>query len=462
MTEAIVPGTVLESLEVVDLTLDGGAVARHNGRVVFLDTGAPGEITRARVTDVRKKILRAQRLEILVPSPQAQAPWCPHLPDCGGCSLQGLSPQGRAIWKENQVRQTLRRIGGLADIPVEPLRPSPRERGGRVRVSYTFGFDAQGAFTVGLRRRGAHQVVPVHECGLQAPRAGEALRHMRARLGSLCLPGGRSPAEYLKRLNVYTPEYAADGPQTVVECLTRPESRPGEHDALRDFLCAAFAEARPEGLCLVHSEAGDPAASRAERTIWSDGVAGFREAAAGLVLEYPVTAFAQTNSGAADILYRLVAEKAGLSGRETVWDVYCGVGVIGLVLVASAGRLFGCDGNAEAVAAARQNATRLGFGERCEFVSGALPQIFAERAKHETPDVLLLDPPRAGLEEGVRAFLKACPARRLLYVSCDPATQARDLAELADSWRAVSAHPVDMFPTTTGVENLVVLESKVV
>ncbi len=448
------PGILLDSLTVTDLTVEGGAVARHEGRVVFLDAGLPGEVVRAEVTAVRKKIVQARRVETLEPSPWAAEPWCPHAAECGGCPLQGFAPEGRLAWKENHVRQTLARIGKVRDLPVSPILPSPKERCGRIRVAYAFGRDDAGAFTLGLRRRGSREVVAVHECGLQIPEAGEILRRVREALPSLVLPGGRPLEHYLCRLILHTPEHRpADAPLVVTECLTLPQKRPGERDALWDFLRRILGEdAR-----FVHSETRDPALSRAEGIVRSNGPAEFQEAYGDRVLEFPVTAFAQTNTGAAESLYRLVAEKAELTGRETVWDIYCGVGSIGLYLAPAASAVFGCDGLGAAVEAAGANAERLGFA-RCAFAAGSLPELLEARARLETPDVVVLDPPRVGLEEGVRAFLRTLRARRLIYVSCDAASQARDLAALEGAWRAVSAHPVDMFPTAAHVENVLILE----
>ncbi len=448
------PGGALPPLRITDLTVEGGAVARIEGRVVFLDAGLPGELVRAEVEEVRKKILLARRLETLEPSPHAVEPWCPRTAECGGCPLLGLAPEGRLAWKENHVRQALARIGKVPDVPVENIIPSPKERGGRNRVAYAFGRDAAGAFTLGLRRRGSHEIIPVRECGLQIPEAGDVLRRVRDALNGVALLGGRPLDGYLSRLIIHTPAFRPAGaPVVLTECLTRPQARPGEHEALWEFLRGILGEdAR-----LVHSETRDPSSSRGGRIVRSAGGDAFREEYNGLTLDFPVTAFAQTNTGTAEILYRLVGEQAGLTGRETVWDVYCGAGSIALSLAASAGTVFGCDGVEAAVVAARANATRLGFGH-CTFASGPLPKVLAERARVETPDVVVLDPPRAGLEEGVRAFLKNLRARRLVYVACDAASQARDVAALAGAWRPVSCRPLDMFPTTAHVENVLILE----
>ena len=449
----LAPGALLEPLHIVDLTVEGGAVARHDGRVVFLDAGLPGESVQAEVTAVRKKIIEARRVRTLEPSPLAVQAWCPHAGDCGGCTLQELSPEGRLAWKENHVRQTLARIGKMQGLPVAPIIAAPKERGGRIRVAYAFGFDADGTFTLGLHRRASHEIVAVEECGLQRPEAGVILRRMRDALAGLKLPGGARPGDYLRRFIIHTPDYAPDGePVIVAECLVTPERRPGDHKVLWGLLHGVLGE----DVRLLLSEARDPKASRAER-IAKGGPIGFQESYGGTILEFPVTAFAQTNTGAAELLYGLTAEKAGLTGTETVWDLYCGSGSIALLLAPKAAKVFGCDGLRTAVDAARANAVRLGL-ENCEFAAGDMSELIASRAQQETPDVIVLDPPRTGLEAGVREFLKTTGARRLLYVACDVASQARDVAELAGTWRAVSAHPLDMFPTATHVENLLVLE----
>ena len=266
----LAPGALLEPLHIVDLTVEGGAVARHDGRVVFLDAGLPGESVQAEVTAVRKKIIEARRVRTLEPSPLAVQAWCPHAGDCGGCTLQELSPEGRLAWKENHVRQTLARIGKMQGLPVAPIIAAPKERGGRIRVAYAFGFDADGTFTLGLHRRASHEIVAVEECGLQRPEAGVILRRMRDALAGLKLPGGARPGDYLRRFIIHTPDYAPDGePVIVAECLVTPERRPGDHKVLwglllklspevawktirQDFAAVNVADLYPGGVCVAH------------------------------------------------------------------------------------------------------------------------------------------------------------------------------------------------------------------
>jgi 23S rRNA (uracil1939-C5)-methyltransferase len=167
----------------------------------------------------------------------------------------------------------------------------------------------------------------------------------------------------------------------------------------------------------------------------------------------------QTNTGAAERLYARIRELAALTGRETVWDLYCGAGAIGLYLASEAAVVWGFDIQEEAVAAARANARRLSF-PHCRFLAGDLRQTLPRAMREAEADVLVVDPPRAGLEAEVADILVRLPAKRLIYVSCDVATQARDMARLQHAWRAERAWPVDMFPHSSHVENILFLSHR--
>ena len=467
---AYAPGTLLEELTVTDLTVDGKAVARHQGQVVFLDAGLPGEALSARVVKTAKRIVHAQVERSLRPSPHAVAPWCPHVADCGACAWQHFSLEAAREWKQKHVRETLTRIGRVTDPVVAPLVPSPLDRAYRTKMSFAFApgvaQEATGKTLLGLRRFREKTVVEVSDCGQQPPTVMRLLAHARHMVNNLELEAWQgSGAGYLRFLVVHTPLYAPQGkPQILVECVTgtnhrqtgRGEGRNKQSNAdkVRELGLELMKEFALTGF--VHSERGNLSdVPQGENTIFLAGSDEYQEAFGPLILSVPYNAFLQTNSAVAGSLYAGAAEESGLTGREVLWDLYSGVGSIALYLASQARELHGFEIQAEAVAAARKNSTALGYGH-CHFHQGALsPSAFAAIPQ---PDVIIADPPRAGFDEAVSDFLLTAPARRLVYVSCDPGTQARDVARLAPAWRVRHSRPYDMFPYTPHVENIVVLD----
>ena len=464
-------GSLLESLTVTDLTVDGGAVARHQGQVVFLDAGLPGEVLSARVVKRVKRIVHARRERTLSQSPHAVDPWCPHAADCGACSWQHFAPEAALAWKRKHVRETLARIGKVVAPDVSPLVPSPRDRGYRNKMSFAFapGATPEQKTLLGLRRFREQSVVEVTDCGLQTPEVMRMLAGARQMANNLGLEAWRGRgAGYLRFLVVHTPMYEPqDKKQMVVECITGDDHRraepaqgdggrktPSNADKVRELGRALMRDFALTGF--IHSERRHPAdLAQGERRVFLAGSGEYQERFGHLVLTVPHNAFLQTNTDVAALLYAGVAEEAGLSGREVLWDLYSGVGGIALYLAERVREAHGFEIQAEAVDAARKNSESLGHAH-CHFHQGALSG--ALLAAVPRPDVIIADPPRAGIDEPILKLLLATPARRLVYVSCDPGTQARDITRLAPAWKVLRSRPYDMFPHTPHVENIVVLD----
>ncbi len=467
------PGELLEDLTVTDLTVDGKAVARHEGRVVFLDAGLPGEVLSARIVKTAKRIIHAQVERSVKPSPHAVEPWCPHVADCGACAWQHFSLEAARDWKQKHVRETLARIGKVDAPVVHPLVPSPSGREYRNKMSFAFApaADPAGGALLGLRKFRERTVVEVTECGLQPPQVMQLLAQVRQTVNRLGLEAWQqeSGEGYLRFLVVHTPLYAPKGKkQLLVECITgtnhKRVSGPGNGEEGQKPLSNAE-KVRELGLELmkdydltgfVHSErASRPDVAQGERTRFLAGAGEYQERFGHLILTVPYNAFLQTNTAVAELLYAGIAEEAALSGKEVVWDLYSGVGGIALFLAGLAREVHGFEIQKDAVAAARDNSAALGYGH-CRFHRGALSSSLS--ASSPAPDVIVVDPPRAGIDETVSELLLTVPAKRLIYVSCDPGTQARDIARLAPAWKVRHSRPYDMFPYTPHVENMVVLD----
>ena len=457
-TAAPAPGDVLPALCITDLTVSGGAVARHEGRVVFLDRGLPDDIVSATVTSVKKRITHATVTDIVTPSPHRVEPWCPHFAECGGCTWQDLALPSHAEWKARHLRETLMRIGGVREPGFLGLIASPKTRAFRNKMTFAFGLTSAGQTTLGLRQRGTHAVVEVTDCMLQAPLAMKIVARVRAFVQDADLPSWDEPQGYLRFLIVRIPEFQPEGTTTcIVECITGPEPRGRQPDCATAV--RALARELVEGELgvsgFVHSERKHPAqVSQGERMLFSLGQVNYEEHIGELALQVPYDSFLQTNTEAAALLYEQVARFAGLTGTECLWDVYCGVGGIGLSVAAHAASVHGFDWQESSITAARKNSARLGHSH-CRFVAGPLPVSLSKETS--VPDVIILDPPRAGMEPDVAKIIAASPARRIVYVSCDVATQARDISRLGPEWQVEKSVAVDMFPYTPHGESIVLL-----
>lgn len=468
-------GQCFEDLEVVDITVEGGGVARRQGQVVFLDTGLPGDRVDARITSVSKRVVHAVVERVRHACPETVAPWCPHFNECGACSLQHWDYNATLAWKERHVRETLRRIGRVESVPVMAVQPSPELRGFRSKMVYAFAEGEQGRCMLGLRKKDAgREIIEVTECGLQPAPAMDIVAFVRDAVNRLKLApfatarkedgkSGKTISGYLRFLVIHTPKLVLDGaPQVVVECITgwdhSGDRLDGAGNGDRVLALGKELAARFNLTGFIHSERrqlGDVA--QGERIVAVEGSSGYKEQFGHVVVEAPYNAFLQTNTGAAQALYSAVAEEAALSGTEVVWDVYSGVGSIALFLADRAAEVHGFEIQAEAVKAARLN-SRTGGYDNCFFHRADLD--LTQAAKAKAPDVLIVDPPRAGMGKAVLDIIRRSPAGKLLYVSCDAATQARDIAQLAPEWTPVVSRPFDLFPYTPHVENLLVLHKK--
>ncbi|MDR1124748.1 MAG: hypothetical protein LBM64_01625 [Deltaproteobacteria bacterium] len=443
-------GSRLE-LEICDLNVDGSAVARHAGRVCFLDRGLPGERVLAEVTGQKKRALLARVLETLAPSPDEVRPFCPYFGECGGCALQNLSYPAQLRFKQQRARQVLSRIGGVAFSGLPDILPSPRLAGYRNKMEYAFGQEDSGAVRLGLKRRASNEVLDLESCPLQSPAAGAVLRAVRA----WARANGLAPRSLVLR----EPEYLKEGVrQRSAELVCAAAPAP----ALLDKLWAALAGEGVTSLLITLKISG--AAGQPGRPVKLYGPRSLWEEFGTLLLEFPLDGFAQTNTGAAALLYAKAAEYAGLRAGETLWDVYSGAGALALYIGKEAGSILGLEQNAAAVQAARANAARLGphphYG-RARFEAGEAARLLpalALKLKNKRPDLLVADPPRGGMSARVlEGIVKARPGR-LLYVSCDPATLARDLAGLGPFYRLRSLALVDMFPHTPHLEAVAALD----
>jgi 23S rRNA (uracil1939-C5)-methyltransferase len=440
-------------LSVESLAFGGNGVARLNGFVVFVRRGLPGDRVRARVTKVQRRHAEALAVEVLEPSAlRVEAP-CAHYPACGGCRFQDLDYAAQLESKAHQVRDALVRIGGVGDPPLEGIVPAESIFHYRNKLEYSFTSTPAGP-SLGFHRAGRwDEVLDIDQCWLTTE-LGNAVRHAVrdwAREAGLQAYDQAEGTGYLRHL-VYR-EGRKTG-QVLVELVTAPG---GLHDA--DGLVAALRRF-PEVRSIHHAVNDTPAEVTNLPTTLLWGEEAIEEELLGLRLRLRPTAFLQTNTAMAERLYELAVEFAGLTGDETVWDLYCGIGSIGLAMARRALTVWGVDISEESVACAIENAELNGIPNAAFYAGDVGAAVEELRDRSGAPDVVVVDPPRAGLSGKAVRRLGRIGAQRIVYVSCNPTTLAGNVKQLRSDWgyELIRARPVDMFPHTPHVETVAVLE----
>jgi 23S rRNA (uracil1939-C5)-methyltransferase len=431
-------GELLE-VEIESLAFGGRGIARAEGFVVFVEGALPGDRVRAEITKGKKRFAEARAVELLRPSPDRVPDRCVHGGEpCPGAPWQGLPYERQLAVKQEQVGEALRRIGDLEGFELEEIVPAEEQWRYRNKLEYSFG-EADGETALGFHARGRWDlVVDVEDCHL-ASEAGNAARNKVrdwARLEAI-------------------PPYDPRSRKGVLRNLVVREGRRTGQIQTRLVTSASRLPRPPVDLhTVIEGDSGG--------TNGPTGVLGeeyLREELAGLKLEISHGAFFQTNTEMAERLYAVAAEFAGLSGSERVFDLYCGIGTIGLTMAAQAGEVWGLELVPEAIADAKRNAERNGI-ENAHFVAGnartGLRDLVEKAGK---PDVVVVDPPRAGLSQKIVRRILECEAKRIVYVSCNPTTLAPNAAQLAEAgYRLRRVRPVDMFPQTPHIECVALFE----
>ena len=439
-------------LRVESLAYGGNGVARLNGFVVFVRRGLPGDTVRARVTKVKRNHAEALTTEVLEAGPSRVDAPCEHYPACGGCRFQDLAYEAQIAAKHDQVRDALQRIGGLPDAPLEPIIPAEEVFHYRNKLEYSFTQTPDGP-ALGFHKAGRwDEVLEIERCWLTTD-LGNAIRNAVrdwARAEHLEAYDQEHQTGYLRHLVV---REARNTGQALVMLVTAPGER-FEQDELVDTL-RRFPEVRS-----IHWAVNDTPAevtNLPSTLLW--GEEAIEEELLGLRFRIRPNAFLQTNTRMAERLYELAREAAAVSRDETVYDLYCGTGTIGLTLARDALTVWGVEVSEESVACAIENAELNGIANAAFFAGevGRSLEELAERAG--PPDVVVVDPPRAGLSgKAVRRIGRLEP-KRVVYVSCNPTTLAGNVKEFARDWglQLERVTPVDMFPHTPHVEAVALL-----
>ncbi|MFO7572310.1 MAG: 23S rRNA (uracil(1939)-C(5))-methyltransferase RlmD [Gaiellaceae bacterium] len=451
MAAPVRKGEELE-LRIDSLAYGGNGVARLNGFVVFVRGGLPGDLVTARVTKVKRGFAEASTDVVMEPSPHRVEAPCRHFGTCGGCRFQDLAYEEQVAAKESQVRDALVRIGRIPEPPLEPIVPAASIFGYRNKLEYSFTTGADGV-DLGFHRAGRwDEVIGIEECLLTTDLGNRVRLAVRdwAREERLEPFDQETGAGYLRHL-VY--REGRNTGQVLVTLVTAPGER-FEPGYLVDVL-RRFPEVRS-----IHWAINDSPAERTNlptKLLW--GSEAIEEEILGLRFRLRPGAFLQTNTEMAEHLYGLARDFAGLTGDERVFDLYCGTGTIGLSLAAAAREVWGVEISEEAVACAIENA-ELNEIANAQFFAGNVGQSLEELVERAgAPDLVVVDPPRAGLAGKALRRTGALGASRIVYVSCNPTTLASDVQVLRDEhgYELVRCRPVDMFPHTPHVESVSLL-----
>ena len=430
-------------------TSEGLGVARIDGQAVFVHRALRGEDCDVLLLKVLKNAAFGKVVKVHEPSSHRVEPDCPYYGKCGGCDFRHMDREEELYAKKTRVQDALRRIGG-SDVQVEEILAGERLH---YRNKSQFPIAADG--TVGFYKARSHQVIPVENCLLQKVDTNNVqLKFDRyIRLYNVSCYDERTRQGLLRHLYV-----RSNGAGESLVCIFA-NGRELPHEA---ELVALLREASPRivGVVLgVNTQPTGAILGKEYRILWGTDV--LTDELCGLTFRLSVPSFYQVNREMAEVLYDKAVEFAALTGTETVLDLYCGAGTITQVMARHAGRVIGAEIVPEAIEDAKANAKRNGV-ENVEFFCGDASAVAADfAAKGLRPDVICVDPPRKGLApEVVRAAAQMAP-RRIVYVSCDPATLARDVKLLAaEGYGAVRAAAVDMFPGTANVESVVALERR--
>jgi len=448
---------------------EGKSIAHlQDGKVLFVEQVVPGDVIDVLLTKVKSSWAEGKMLRLAQPSPQRIEPFCAHFGNCGGCKWQMLPYQQQLVYKQQQVADQLSRIGNVALPELSPIIGSANEKYYRNKLEFTFstqryltsaevqsrtekiqqqpalGFHAPGLFD---------KVVEIHHCYLQPEPTNLILDVVRKYTTEHQLPyyDFKAQAGWLRNIMV---RVAVSG-QVLVNLVVqheRKEEREAQLAHIRDNVPGITSlnyTINPKVNDTIYDQ---------EVICWH-GQPYIEEKLEDFTFKISPKSFFQTNTRQAETLYRVARDFAGLTGAETLYDLYCGTGSIGIFCSHKAGKIIGIETVADAIEDAKENARVNGL-DNCRFFAGDVVDICTDAffEKHGRPDVIITDPPRIGMHQKLVDQLLKMRAPKIVYVSCNPATQARDLQLLDAAYRITRLQPVDMFPHTHHIENVALLE----
>ncbi len=436
-------------LEVTDLAFNGKAVAHLNGKVVFLDGGLPGELVEAEIVHSRPRFDQARLRRIVRKSPERIEARCQHFEHCGGCTWQDLDYAQQLRFKQKQVADCLERLGDQKDVEVWEIIGSDRLFYYRNKMEFSFDVADDGGYTLGLHRRGCwDEIFDLTECHLQSETSNRLVACVRSFVASRNIPvyDVRRHTGFMRFLVIR--ETAHTG-QVMVNLVTAS----GEVPAAQEIV-AQVTDEFPEVTTIVHNETdrkANVATGDRETVLWGPGY--IEEQLFQARFRIRANSFFQTNSRQAERLYRMAFDMLEAGPSDRVLDLYCGTGSIGILLADSVAEVVGVEIVGEAVRAATENAEINGITNISFHENNVRDFLRENREQPGSVDIVIVDPPRAGLNPRVLKQIASLRPPKLLYISCNPSTFARDTRQLRQfGYRLPAVQPIDMFPHTMHIE----------
>lgn len=460
---------LIENLLISDIAAEGVSIGRHENYVVFVRGVIPGDVVDVQLTRMRKAYAESKLLKINKFSDDRIEPFCKYFGICGGCKWQMLPYEKQLYYKEKQVFDQLTRIAGLKNLKISPILAANENRYYRNKLEFTFanrrwlhedepfvdknsreleglGFHAPGMFD---------RIVDINECFLQA----EPSNHIRNKLREFTKKNGydyynsRSHEGMMRNLMIRT---SSTGEIMVVVIFSKDEKQ--LINEAMEFLNSEFPNLTSLQY-VVNTKFNDSIYD--QEVICYKGRDYILENLDGLSFRIDVKSFFQTNTSQALVLYNKIVEFADIQKDEIIYDLYSGTGTIANFVARKCKKVIGIESVPEAIADAKINSQRNNIFN-CEFFVGDMRDILSSEfiSFHGQPDTIILDPPRAGVHQNVINVMREIAANKIVYVSCNPATQARDIALLIDMYDILEIQPLDMFPHTHHVENIVLLVKK--
>ncbi len=464
--------TVLNDLKIDAYAAEGKSIGHtEDGKVVFVENVVPGDVIQVRLTKSKKSYAEGRVTEITSPSPLRITPFCQHFGNCGGCKWQMLPYPQQLIYKHQQVADQLTRIGQVELPEIAPILGSKKEMYYRNKLEFTFsaqryrtneelqaaqgeplpkepalGFHAPGLFD---------KVVPIHTCYLQADPTNKLLEVLRTytEKKGYSYYDFRQQSGWLRNVIM---RLSKSG-ELLVNMVFKEENK-NEREAILNHLLQEL----PEITSLHYTINGKVNDSLHDQEVITFLGKGYiEETLEDFKYKISPKSFFQTNSYQAEVLYQVTREFAGLTGNEILYDLFCGTGSIGIFCSKQVKKIIGIEVIADAIEDAKENARMNGL-DNCSFFAGDAVELCTDTffEEHGRPDIIITDPPRAGMHEKLIQQLLKIEAPKIVYVSCNPATQARDLQLLDTKYNVTRLQPVDMFPHTHHIENVALLELK--
>ena len=458
---------ILENIKLTSAGAKGVSIGKTDeGKTVIVSGGVPGDVVNAKVRKVKSKYFEAEVVDVLEKSPFRVEPKCIHFGTCGGCKWQNMSYEQQLFFKQDEVENNIRRIGGIEDFVCEPILGAPEQYFYRNKMEFSFsdakwltldeinsGEEIDNKNALGFHIPGMwSKILDLKECWLQEDPSNAIRLAVKAFADAHQLEyfDVRNQAGFLRTMML---RQNSKGEWMVLFQLFREEKE--NQKALFDYLIQEFPQIKTLMFC-INSKQNDSLYDQDVQIYYGDGF--LMEEMDGLKFKIGPKSFFQTNYQQALNLYRKTLEFADLKGDEVVYDLYTGTGTIAQYMARNAKKVIGIESVQESIDAAKEHAILNGL-DNCEFYCGDMKDIFSDEflANHPKADVLITDPPRDGMHaKVVEQILKLSP-ERIVYVSCNSATQARDLALMKEQYKVVKILPVDMFPQTHHVENIALL-----